>query len=195
MNNKAEKNKRSILIGNKHDGGIEMPDISIFAKTLNMKWVKMLCIDDNANWKAIPNFFLNQFGKKLLIFKMNIDSIKSLPKVKWKIPAFYEEIISNFIEINNASSPIKARTYFNIRTEVIWGNRYIKHNGKCLIFENWINSNILFIKDLLFNAGLAKETHIISKLENKSYWIAELNIIKKIISEGLDCNNTINGIV
>jgi len=67
-NNKTEKIKRSILIGNKQDGGIEMPDISIFAKTLKMKWVKMLCIDDNANWKAIPIFFLNQFGKNLLIF-------------------------------------------------------------------------------------------------------------------------------
>lgn len=177
-NNKTEKNKRSILIGNKQDGGIEMPDMSIFAKTLKMKLIKMLCIDDNANWKVIPIFFLNQYGKKLLIFKMNIDSFKSLPKVTWKIPAFYEDIICNFIEMNNVNTPKKTQRYFDIRTEVIWGNRYIKHNGKCLIFENWINSNIIFINDLLSNTGLAKETHIISKLENKSNWIAELNKLK-----------------
>ncbi len=72
----------------------------------------------------------------------------------------------------------KTQSYFDIRTEVIWGNRYIKHNGKCLIFENWINSNIIFINDLLSNTGLVKETHIISKLENKSNWIAELNKLK-----------------
>ena len=36
----------------------------------------------------------------------------------------------------------------------------------------------IFINDLLSNTGLAKETHIISKLENKSNWIAELNKLK-----------------
>ena len=70
-NNKPEKIKRSILIGNKEEGGIEMPDFETYSKCLKIKWIKLLCHNDEANWKVIPKLFLNQFGNDLLIFKMN----------------------------------------------------------------------------------------------------------------------------
>ena len=38
--------------------------------------------------------------------------------------------------------------YFaNIRKQLIWGNKYIKVDGKNLLFNNWINSRIIYIND------------------------------------------------
>jgi hypothetical protein len=41
-----------------------------------------------------------------------------------------------------------------IRKQIIWGNKYIKHKGKCLLKVNWIKSGILFINDILGEYGL-----------------------------------------
>ena len=68
---------------------------------MKLKWLKTLTINDNANWKVIPKFFLNQYGDNFLILKMNIDSLKSLPIVKYVIPSFYKEILTYHIQINN----------------------------------------------------------------------------------------------
>ena len=48
-NNKPEKIKLSILIGNKQEGGIEMPDFETYSKCLKIKWIKLLCHNDEAN--------------------------------------------------------------------------------------------------------------------------------------------------
>ena len=85
-NKKKDKIKRTITTGHKQDGGLNMIDIKLFYKSMTLKWVKYLKSEDNANWKVIPNFFLNQYGKHLLIFNMNIDSLKSLHPPKIKLP-------------------------------------------------------------------------------------------------------------
>jgi hypothetical protein len=66
---KQEKIRRNTLSGNKLKGGIQIPDIEITSKTLKVKWIKSLISEENANWKIIPKYFLNQYGKNLLILK------------------------------------------------------------------------------------------------------------------------------
>jgi hypothetical protein len=99
--NKNEKIKRRTLIGQKWKGGIDMPDIYTLNKTLKLKWINSLTNQITANWKIIPNFFLSQYGKDFLIFNMNTDSLKNLPKPKLKIPSFYIEIVEHLIELKN----------------------------------------------------------------------------------------------
>jgi hypothetical protein len=68
-----------------------------------------------------------------------------------------------------------------IRTQLTWGNKYIKFKGKCLAKVNWIKSGIICINDTLDEYGRISEYKIIVKLRNKENWISELNILKKAI--------------
>ena len=144
---------------------------------MKLKWLKTLTINDNANWKIIPKFFLNQYGDNFLILKMNIDSLKSLPVVKYVIPSFYKEILTYHIQINNLNIKPKLKTFHEIRTQVIRGNCFIKYKGTCLLFSSWINSGIIFINDVIDDKGEIKET-LVNKLQNKVNWISEIAKLK-----------------
>ena len=39
--------------------------------------------------------------------------------------------------------------FATIRKQLIWGNTYIKGEGKCLLFNNWIDRNIIYINNRL----------------------------------------------
>ena len=181
--NKVEKIKRKMLIGPKIDGGLDMIELNIFTKTIRVKWINLLNNETQATWKIIPRFFLNQFGKHLLLFKMNVDSVKSLPKPKTSLPIFYSEIIEIWIYTKSQmiSPYIQPNTFYDIRKQVLWGNKYIKRNGKCLIFHNWIESNIIYVNDILSNEGTISEAYILNKLNNKRNWVSEIYSIKQSI--------------
>jgi hypothetical protein len=53
-----------------------MCDTTSFFKSIKLKFVKSLLNDEEANWKILPNYFLNVFGKDFLIFYMNLDKLK-----------------------------------------------------------------------------------------------------------------------
>ena len=109
--NKVEKIKRKMLIGPKIDSGLDMIDLNIFTKTIRVKWINLLNNETQATWKIIPRFFLNQFGKHLLLFDMNVDSVKSLPKPKTSLPIFYYYYLDLY-EIVNDLTLYTAKQHF-----------------------------------------------------------------------------------
>ena len=54
----------------------------------------------------------------------------------------------------------KTCTHVDVRKEVlpVWGNRYIKHDQKCLLNKHWIKDNIWTIDDLVFKNTVAQHT-------------------------------------
>jgi hypothetical protein len=179
--NGREKIKRKTLIGSNIQGGLNMIDIESFIYSIKLKWVKALLQRDNSNWRIIPEKLLNQYGENLLIFYMNISTLKELPNPLIKLTPFYTDIFDIFLTFksqqkNPDTSPIK---YHTIRQQIIWGNNQIKFKGKSLIFKHWISSNIIFINDIIDNSGNISEREVLKKLKNKSNWLAEINKIKK----------------
>lgn len=178
--NKNEKIKRTTLIGNKNGGGIDMIDLESYITAMKIKWVKALTDKSNPNWKVIPNYFFSKFGYNCLIFNMNLDSIKSLDVSV--LPGFYKNILELWISTKkNTVCPNKTKTFVEIRKEIIWGNRLIKHNGKCLFFKSWISSDILFVNDIVDKNGVLDANLIYNKLKDKTNWIAELSLLKKCL--------------
>lgn len=86
----------------------------------------------------------------------------------------------NFIQLNNNKSTKTPKHFHEIRKQVIWGNRFIKYKGKCLVFHSWINSDLIFINDILNKNGKIDET-IFNKLIDHSNWISELFRVKHAI--------------
>ena len=110
---------------------------------------------------------------------MNLDSTKSLNYLK-KIPEFYGEVVKcwNLSGGGQTKSPV---TFIDIRKQIIWGNKHITFENKPIVFENWIKSDLIYVKDILDSTKTVSSKFILEKLKLKSNWIAEFNIVKKYI--------------
>ena len=63
---KRDKIKRTTVIGNKLEGGLEIPDFKSYSKTMKLKWINYLTNTVDANWKVIPSLMIDQFGENSL---------------------------------------------------------------------------------------------------------------------------------
>ena len=170
---KREKNKRTTLIGQKHLGGIDMLDTESFFRSLKIKFIKSLINEEEANWKLLPKYFLNDFGNNFLIFYMNLGQLKNVKNINnLYIPDFYKDLIETWL---NAK---KIKTFLDIRKQIIWGNEEIKLFNKSLIFKAWIESGIIFINYIINENGDIAENVIYEKLINKRNWISEITSLK-----------------
>jgi hypothetical protein len=50
-----------------------------------------------------------------------------------------------------------------------------------LLFNNWINSDLVYVNDILDENGELSHNFILNRLKNKSNWITEFTIMKKAI--------------
>ena len=120
--------------------------------------------NSNENWKIIPQKCFENIGENFLIFNMNLDSFTSLENELTKtIPAFYKELLKTWRRRGDKSP----QHFREIRKQIIWGNKYIKYKGKCLVRIDWIKSGIIFINDILDEFGRISEYKIIAKLRDK----------------------------
>ena len=180
-NNKQEKVKRVILCNDYSEGGLRMIDLDTYVQAIHISWIKRL-IDNknkNANWKVIPKFYFNKFGENYLIFYMNLDNVNSIKNLKDTMPEFYLRIIQSWIQYKNNINVKEPDNFRKIRQELIWGNKYIKFQGKCLIYSTWINDNILFVNDLIDNSGEISQNFLLDKLTSKGNWFAQYTKLKK----------------
>jgi hypothetical protein len=68
---------------------------------------------------------------------MNLDSFKSLENELTKnSPAFYKELLKTWITCRGGGGNKSPHKFREIRKQIIWGNKYIKYKGKCLVKVN-----------------------------------------------------------
>jgi hypothetical protein len=142
-NGKPDKVKRNTLIGDFEKGGLKMIDIDSYFISLKVSWISRLNDSKFSNWKLIPLKYLNVFGKKWLIFYMNID-VKKHKQFLNNIPEVYKNVLTSWIKTGGGqlSSPL---TFSNVRKQMLWGNRFITFENKYLFFKEWINSGIFLL--------------------------------------------------
>ena len=93
------------------------------------------------------------------------------------IPEFYIDIIETWLEIKNVNKSPQINTFDQIRKQMR-GNQEIKYFNKCLLFKEWIKSDIFFVNDLINEKGEIAENVIYNKLINKSNWISQISKTK-----------------
>jgi hypothetical protein len=77
-----------------------------------------------ANWKVIPMKYFNNLGTNWLVFNMNIDDIKNLPKTN-NLPVFCMNIIMCWLKTGGGQLP-NSKHFANIRKQLTLDNKYIK---------------------------------------------------------------------
>ena len=177
-NDKNDKVKRKQLTQNYEHGGIRMADVKTQLQTFQIKWVNRLISDDEMNWKVIPKFYFNKYGNNFLLFKMNFGSIKELKYIK--LPSFYKNILETWINVGGGNTG-EPKTFESIRNQVLWGNQFIKCNGTCLLYKNWIDVGIIYVNDIIAATGDINSAYIYEKLNMKQNWISEICRLKRAI--------------
>ena len=62
---------------------------------------------------------------------------------------FYKEVVDAWIEMRHNIYTTKPKTLYDIRQNIIWGNKYIQVKGKCIVYKTCIDSNISYNNVLL----------------------------------------------
>jgi hypothetical protein len=89
-----------------------------------------------------------------------------------KVPSFYEQVICSY---NKAKIRKEPSNYEDFQNEILWGNKYLKiDKDKIIYFKNWIESNILRVRDLVFKNGSIDVAALLNKLSAKQNFIAEV---------------------
>ena len=177
--------KRNTLIGKPVQGGIGVVDIESKFKSLKASWVTRLVEKNiNSSWSKCFVSMLNATGFTLdYMLKTNLCDLKEYQEILQKMPSFYSEVICFFNECkyeqmcDNMSSD-------EFSSLPIWCNTMFKRKGKCLMFSNWVKSNILYVKDFFDENGMFREPlYFRNILIRKSNWICEYFTIKSIFKK------------
>jgi hypothetical protein len=140
---------------------------------------RLLNTDKHCNIRHIVNYWCEKTGLDLRsIAKCNFKTSKVLPVIN-KLPEFYQEVLLAYNKCKTIRPTIDITPY-EVVTDILWGNERFKHEGKCLWFRSWIDSGILYVKDILDVDGkILKPDAIINKLKCTQNWISEYSIVKK----------------
>jgi hypothetical protein len=71
----------------------------------------------------------------------------------------------------NFQFSISPLTNLLTQKQLIWGNKFILFKNKSLMFDNWINSDLIYINDILNENGEISQNLTLDKLKYKNNWI------------------------
>ena len=179
---KTDRIKRSQLVLNEANGGMNMVDIDSFLMSLKASWVtKVLTIE--GEWKSILLYHLQKHSLSLdYVLRMNFRNIKSFPILR-TIPLFYQEMFVAFNSIKSVK-PISMMSNSEMLKQTIHGNELFKCTDTCIYMKSWIDSDVLYVKDLVNQRGniMTDEElfHIISTKKDimRDMYIIKNNVIR-----------------
>ena len=174
----TERIKRNTLIGDYKDGGLNMIDMELYENAIKASWIPKLFGERNCLNPIGDYYFSNITKNRLLLLHGNFD-VKSFKKIMM-LPVFYRDALCNFIESLDKSNIMNMNTT-GFLSQQIWYNKLFTYNYQCLDFPNWLDVNILYVKDLYDENGMfVTEKYIIDLLKNKTNWICEYKVMKKV---------------
>ena len=175
---KNPKLKKTTIIKNKKDGGLNMLDFTLFDNALKIVWVKRLCTNDDRPWKFIPLSLLSNVGGSLL-FQCNYN-IQYLP-LNRNLPKFYRDIISHWQKIKNINPKNKG----DLLNQIIWNNQFIRVNKLSIFFPAWNKVGIEKLSCLFDNEGntLLSFTTFMQKYNVKCNFLQYYSLLSAVPQE------------
>ena len=103
---------------------------------------------------------------------ININILKSMP-------SFYQDVWQSYYRCKTIKS-LEHMNSYDFLSSTIWGNELFKFKNKCLFFKHWIDSNIVYVRDLFNrNGNMHAYEYVLNKLTNTRNWLIEYSMIKK----------------
>ena len=177
---KRDKVKRSTVINELHDGGINMIDIESFLSSLKCAWVPRI-VNASGKWASLFHVITNKMKlPKNYIWHMSFRSKESFPGITLFTP-FYQDVI---LKYNHAKhiKPFNKMSKHEVIEQPLWGNEHFRIRNTCLYYKQWVDSNILYVKDLIKHDGSMKtENDFYNTIKVKTNIIQEIYVVKRYI--------------
>jgi len=93
--NKKDKIKRNVAFQPLSEGGLNFINFKVMVKSLRLAWISGLLSNSNDNWKAIPNFYFENYGGLLFLLKIVIIIPLILTKTYLHFIANYKTIFEH----------------------------------------------------------------------------------------------------
>ena len=136
---KPEKIKCTTICQNKIDGGLKMPDVEKFIKSLKCTWIRRLITSPTSPWAKL---FERSYGPIESLFKVGpfwgIKSNKRVPNDFWK------EI---FVSWNIIDQSVQTRTEQSVLSTCLWYNSKIGNPN--IFWKTWSDKGISVIGDIV----------------------------------------------
>lgn len=140
--NKIAKIKKSTIIGDRENGGLNMIDFALMNKALKCIWIKRFNMNKNSAWTVIPNEATSHLGGFTFLSLCNYN-IKDI--CLNELPLFYEKMLQYWFEFKNTQDNTDRYT----KKMIIWNNRDIKINNKMIFLSTWFDKGISTLEHLL----------------------------------------------
>ena len=141
--NKRDKIKRSVTVQSMKNGGINVPHIETYIKSLKLMWLKKCCSASyRLKWKQLV---LSKYPIDLTLYGPEIfKTIKKTTNPFW-IDVFnvYREFYKT-IDIKEGPEILMEPLFYNSRFQI---------GGKTFFFESWTESGVFLVKDLMTENG------------------------------------------
>ena len=86
--NKKDKIKRAVIYQPPKEGGLYFVNFATMVKSLRLAWISKFLSDTNDSWKAIPNYYVSDYGGLQFLLKCNYN----VNFINKNIPIFYREL-------------------------------------------------------------------------------------------------------
>ena len=177
-----DKVRRNVVIAPEQDGGLNMVNLYCFVRSLQAAWGARI-----VSGTKCTNIFLEFYAKKLgltvsQLFLSNVctDQYNDIALI---LPKFYCDVLYSFNKAKLKKNITQMSSIDFLRQPVFYNENFMWHN-KVLYFPNWCRSDLFLICDLFDSSGNMYDSNaIIQKLQNRSNWISEYSIIKKVVSQ------------
>jgi hypothetical protein len=141
--NKNDKIKRTIATHTIQNGGIGIPHLETYIKSLKLTWLKKCCNPNySSKWKSI------------LLEECPVDTITNYgPRVLQSIKVsncFWKDVFSSYVDLYNKVIVTNAE---EVLAEPLFHNDKFKIDGKVLELDSWSEAGVYLVRDLVKEDG------------------------------------------
>ena len=165
---KKDKIRRRSMICDHTKGGINMIDVESHFLALRASWMRRI-VHQNKPWNEIAKYHFRRIGPEHLVLSMTFENTIDLTKLP-TIPKFYQQMHLAFSKYKKMENICTRQQLFD---QVIWGNRFLTYNKKCLYSKPLIDINILYISDILLEDGKIRQD-IYTRLKDKRTYFKDI---------------------
>ena len=145
---KRDRIKRKVIINTIENGGLNVPHIKSFAKSLKFIWIKkLLNADDISPWKTLLlNTLIGKGGNLLWSYDPKMCKL-----IMSDFNNFWKCVISGWFDSQDPFPSVPNAE--DILGQSLWYNSRIQIDGKPIFYEDWFRCGIWHINDLCRENG------------------------------------------
>ena len=181
---KRDRIKRKSIINKVEEGGLDMIDVRSQLNAIKAAWVgRIMSAPHDHLWSFLPKSYFSKFGKDYFLLKTTV-MYKTMFLPLGTIPEFYQDVVIAY----NTSKQFTHEDFLrNIKSQPIWGNRFIQFKNKTLFFKSWVTSGLLSIANLKITNGKLDVDYLFYSVNDKRNFHSEINILQNALISANIC--------